>query len=93
MKTYSMWIDGQAVGSASGEDEAILNPATEEVIARVPTGSSVDVDRAVAAAERAFETWYDSTPAERSLMLLKLADRIEAHSEELAQLEAANVGK
>lgn len=93
MKTYSMFVDGQPVAALAGDDEAIINPATEEVIARVPTGSSADVDRAVDAASRAFETWFDSTPAERSGMLLKLADRIEGHADELANLEAANVGK
>ena len=51
------------------------------------------MDRAVDAAAAAFETWQDTTPAERSLMLLKLADRIEQNAEELAVLEADNVGK
>ncbi len=93
MKRYRMFIDGQAVDAADGNEETIVNPATEEPIAKVPKGSERDVDRAVAAAAGAFEKWTDSTPAERSLALLKLADRIEQHAEELAQLEAENVGK
>ena len=93
MKTYSMLIGGQPANAADGRDEAIVNPATEEPIARVPTGSAADVDRAVESAARAFETWYDSTPMERSGMLGKLADLVEQHGEELAALEAANVGK
>ncbi|HXU47207.1 MAG TPA: gamma-aminobutyraldehyde dehydrogenase [Thermoanaerobaculia bacterium] len=93
MKTYSMFVDGEMVPAASGETETIANPATEEPLALVPTGSSEDVERAVEAAATAFETWCDSTPADRSLLLLKLADRIEQNAEELATLEAQNVGK
>ena len=93
MKTYSMFVDGEMVPAASGETETIANPATEEPLALVPTGSSEDVERAVEAAATAFETWCDSTPADRSLLLLKLADRIEQNAEELATLEARNVGK
>src|SRR6185295_2945847 len=93
MKTYSMFVDGELVPAASGETETIANPATEEPLALVPTGSSEDVERAVEAAATAFETWCDSTPADRSLLLLKLADRIEQNAEELATLEARNVGK
>ncbi|MGH9464245.1 MAG: gamma-aminobutyraldehyde dehydrogenase, partial [Thermoanaerobaculia bacterium] len=80
-------------GAADGRDEAILDPATEEPVARVPTGGAEDVERAVAAAATAYEKWRDTTPGERSLALLKLADRIESHAEELATLEAKNVGK
>ncbi len=93
MKTYSMFIGGAPAAAMDGRDEPIVNPATEEVIAQVPTGSAADVDRAVEAATTAFETWADSTPMERSGLLLRLAERVEAHGEELAALEAANVGK
>ena len=93
MKAYRMFIGGEMVDAVEGKTEPILNPSTEEPIAQVPTGSGKDVDRAVESAAGAFEKWMDSTPAERSQMLLKLADRIEQHAEELAQLEAENVGK
>ena len=70
-----------------------MSPATEEVLAEVPVGGTEDVERAVGAAHDAFESWFDRTPGERAGMLLKLADRIEANADELALLEAANVGK
>ena len=63
------------------------------MIASVQEGTAEDANRAVAAAKKAFETWYDSTPKDRQLALLKLADRIEEHGEELVKLEAENVGK
>ncbi len=93
MKTYSMFINGEPAASASAETETLVHPGTEQPLAVVPYGSSEDVNRAVAAAATAFESWFDSTPAERSLMLGKLADRIEQNAEELATLEASNVGK
>ncbi|HEX7252116.1 MAG TPA: gamma-aminobutyraldehyde dehydrogenase [Thermoanaerobaculia bacterium] len=93
MKTYRMFIGGEMVDAVDGETEPILNPSNETPIAQVPRGSAKDVDRAVESAAGAFEKWMDSTPAERSQMLLKLADRLEQHAEELAQLEAENVGK
>lgn len=93
MKSYLMFVNGVAVAAADGRTETISNPATEGAIARVPTGGAEDVERAVAAADAAFEGWSEKTPGERSGMLLKLADRIEAHADELAALESANVGK
>ena len=93
MKAYRMFVGGEMIDAVEGKTEPILNPSTEEPIAQVPTGSGKDVDRAVESAAGALEKWMDSTPGERSLMLLKLADRIEQHAEELAQLESENVGK
>ena len=57
----------------------MINPATGGVLASVQEGTAEDANRAVAAAKKAFETWYDSTPKDRQLALLKLADRIEEH--------------
>ena len=93
MKKLQMFIGGEAVAAADGKTEKIASPATEEVLAEVPVGGAEDVERAVAAAHDAFDGWFDRTPGERAGMLLKLADRIEAHADELALLEAANVGK
>jgi aminobutyraldehyde dehydrogenase len=91
--TYEMFVGGQNVAAAEGETEAVINPATGETIAEVAKGSSRDVDVAVEAAERAFEAWAATPPNERARALLKLADRVEEHAEELAQLESNNVGK
>src|ERR687895_361713 len=89
-----MFIGGEWRAAAEGETEPVLNPATGETIAEVAKGSQADVDQAVDAARKAFEeTWFDTTPAERSLMLWKLADRIEENIDELIGLESENVGK
>lgn len=93
MPYYRMFIGGEWVDSVTDEREKIINPANAETIAEVPRGSQEDVNRAVAAARKAFASWSDSTPAERMGMLLRLADRIDAHAEELAQIESRNVGK
>ena len=87
------FIDGEFVDPAEGATEEVLNPATAEPIAEAPLSTAEDVDRAVAAAKRAFDGWADTTPAQRSLALIRLADRIEEHADELADLEAANAGK
>jgi len=85
-------IDGDLV-EGQGAAETILNPATGETIATVPEASVEQVDRAVLAAERAFESWGRTTPAERAGMLLKLADRIEQEGAAFAALESLNCGK
>jgi 1-pyrroline dehydrogenase len=94
MKRYKNFVNGQWVDAVQGETATIINPATEEPIAEVPRGSQKDVDRAVEAAAAAFRGWgFEATPADRATALFKLADRLEEHSQELAELEAENVGK
>ena len=88
-----MFVDGEFVDALSGETMEVLNPATGEVIAEVPRAGEEDVERAVAAAEKAWETWRDKTPKDRMELLLKLADVIDENAEELARLESRNVGK
>jgi betaine-aldehyde dehydrogenase len=87
------FIDGEFVDPAEGQTEPVLNPATAEQIAEAPLSTEEDVNRAVEAAKRAFPGWADTTPSERALALLRLADKIEEHGEELADLESANAGK
>jgi betaine-aldehyde dehydrogenase len=91
--TLQNFIDGQFVDPAEGETEPVLNPATGEAIADAPLSSREDVDRAVMAARRAFPDWAAQTPGERALALLKLADTIEEHADELSELESDNAGK
>ena len=86
-------VGGAWTDAASGETMDVINPATEEVIAKVPRCGAEDVDLAVAAAKAALPAWLDSTPAERAELLLKLADLIDEHADELAELESRNVGK
>ncbi len=89
-----MFIDGQWLPSVSKRTDALINPADETVIARVPRGNEQDVDRAVKAARRAFEhDWRFTTAAERGALLWKLADLIEHNLTELAQWESRNTGK
>ena len=87
------FIDGEFVSARSGATESIVDPSTGDEIARAPSSTGEDVDRAVAAAGRAFESWGRTTPHERSLALLRLADAIEEDADELAMLESQNAGK
>jgi betaine-aldehyde dehydrogenase len=87
------FINGSFVDSAEGETEPILNPATGEVIAQAPLSTAADVEQAVDAARSAFEGWSVTTPGERAGALLKLADAIEEHADEIAELESDNAGK
>ncbi|MCK6552344.1 gamma-aminobutyraldehyde dehydrogenase, partial [Myxococcota bacterium] len=90
-----LWIDGQWTDSKGGGRTAIENPATGETIAEVADASREDVDRAVRAAHQAFYDgrWSKQTPAVRSKALWKLADLLEARSEEMARVESENTGK
>ena len=94
LRLHEMFIGGEWTPGSGGQVQEIVNPATGKVIAHVPKGTEKDVDRAVAAARKAYdETWFDSTPRDRSERLLKLADAIEASGDELARIESENVGK
>src|SRR5437016_1398668 len=86
-------VGGKWVDAIGGATEPVVNPATGEVIAEVPKGTEQDVDRAVQAARQAYTEWFETTPKERSEMLLKLADALERDGETLADLESENVGK
>jgi betaine-aldehyde dehydrogenase len=92
-RTLRNFIDGALVDPLEGRTEPILNPATGEQIAQAPVSTAADVDRAVAAARRAFDGWADATPQERPLALLRIAEAVERHADELAELEAVNAGK
>jgi 1-pyrroline dehydrogenase len=86
-------VGGEWVDAVEGGTAEIINPATGETIGEVPEGTQADVDRAVEAAAKAWAEWREVTPAERAALLLKLADVIDEHTEELAQIESQNVGK
>jgi betaine-aldehyde dehydrogenase len=87
------FINGEFADAADGATEDVINPSTGDVIAQAPLSSAEDVDRAVAAARQAFESWSTATPGERSTALLKLADAIEENADVLADLESADAGK
>lgn len=87
-----LFIGGKFVPALDGATIATLNPHDSSVITRVAEAKAADVDLAVAAARRAFPAWSRLAAAERGRLLLKLADSIEAHALELAQLEALDTG-
>ena len=88
-------IDNEWVDAASGKTFPSIDPATEEVVCQIAEGDAADVDRAVKAARRAFESpeWSKMRPADREKLLLNLADLLAKHADEFAELEALNVGK
>ncbi|NCO87893.1 MAG: gamma-aminobutyraldehyde dehydrogenase [Rhodobacterales bacterium] len=84
---------GGSFEAGTETEEPILNPRTGALILAMPEASAAQIDRAVAAARRAFLTWSRTTPAERARLLLQVADRIEAEGDAFAALEALNCGK
>jgi aldehyde dehydrogenase (NAD+) len=95
VRAKKLLINNEWVDSASGKTFATINPATAEEICQVAEADAADVDRAVHAARVAFETgpWRQATASQRGLLLNRLADLIEKHADELAQLEALDNGK
>ncbi|MGX6448273.1 aminobutyraldehyde dehydrogenase [Patulibacter sp. S7RM1-6] len=91
--TLQNLVDGALVDATTGRYDDVLDPATEEVIARVPLGGPEDVERAVDAAAAAARDWGRTTPQERATALLAIADLLDAHAEELTDLESRDAGK
>lgn len=91
--TFKNIINGERVDAASGESYDVLDPTTGEVYARAPMSGAEDVNAAYAAAEAAFESWGDTTPAERQRALLKIADALEARADEFVRVESKDTGK
>jgi 1-pyrroline dehydrogenase len=93
-KTWQQYLGGKWVDSSSGETEPDIDPSTGQSVATVQIGTREDADAAVEAAQTAYDdVWFDTPPKERSAMLLKLADTMDADAENLAKLEAEDVGK
>jgi len=89
---HQLFIDGRFVDAESGETLATLNPHDNSTIAEVAMAGHADIDKAVAAATRAFPAWARMAAADRGRILLRLADLIEANTEELARLESLDTG-
>jgi len=87
------FVDGKHVDALDGRTSPVIDPSTGEVFAEAPVSGEADVDAAMQAAARAFETWRDTTPSERSRALLRIADAVEARAEELITAESRNTGK
>jgi betaine-aldehyde dehydrogenase len=86
-------INGESVDAADGATYDLVNPATGEVYAAAAASKSEDVDRAMKAADAAFEAWGDTTPTERQRALLKIADALESRADEFVRVESENTGK
>lgn len=84
---------GASFETGAEAEESIVNPRTGAKILGIPEASSEQINRAVAAAEKAYDAWSRTTPAQRSAYLLKIADRLEAEADDFAALEALNCGK
>ncbi len=93
VKKYRVFINGRFVDSKGGKTFDVVNPATEETIAKAPLCNKEDVGYAITSARKAFEEWQHSTPSERASYLLKLADLVEKNLLKLAKLESLNTGK
>jgi betaine-aldehyde dehydrogenase len=93
MRTLENFIGGERRSALEGRTAALVDPATGKEFAAAPVSSEADVDLACRAAAEAFEGWRETTPAERSLTLLRIADAIEERGEELVRLETENTGK
>jgi len=87
------FVNGKFVSGWEGRTSDVIDPSTGEVYAQPPVSDAGDVDTALRAAASAFETWRDTTPAERSLILLRFADAIEARADDLIAAETRNTGK
>jgi phenylacetaldehyde dehydrogenase len=94
-KEHRLLIDGKWLAAQAGKTIPVEDPATEEIVAQVPAGEKADIDLAVAAARRAFETgpWSRMTPRDRSRLVWRLGDLLELHADEFAELEALDNGK
>ena len=92
-RTLRNFIGGTYVDASAGALSDVVNPATGQVVARAPVSGAEEVDAAYDAADRAFGEWGRTTPSERQQALLKIADAVEAHADELIALESENTGK
>ncbi|WP_034090187.1 gamma-aminobutyraldehyde dehydrogenase [Streptacidiphilus albus] len=93
LHTLRNYINGAFTDAADGRTTEVIDPTTGEVYATAPLSAEADVDAAMAAAAAAFELWRDTTPSQRQLALLRIADAVEARGEELVAVESRNTGK
>jgi betaine-aldehyde dehydrogenase len=87
------FVGGRYVATVDGATSAVVDPSTGEAYAQAPISTAADVDAALRVAAAAFETWRDTTPAERGRALLKMADAVEARAAEIVAAECRNTGK
>jgi betaine-aldehyde dehydrogenase len=93
LRVLRNFVNGEAVEPADGRTSEVVNPVNGKAYATAPVSSAEDVDRAMQAADKAFESWRDTTPSQRQSALLKLADTMEARADEIVEVESRNTGK
>ncbi len=93
MRAFKNFVNGEWTDAQDGRTTPVIDPSTGEQYAEATLSAEADVDAAMVAAAAAFEGWSDSTPSERSLALIRIADAIEARGDELMHLECENTGK
>lgn len=93
MKNLTNFINGEYVSASSGQTSEIFDPATGKVYATAAVSNTADVDSAYSAAAKAFESWSQTTPSERQMALLRIADAFEKRADEIASVESQDTGK
>jgi betaine-aldehyde dehydrogenase len=93
MTELKNFVGGKYTDTRDGRTSDVIDPSTGEAYTQAPVSGADDVDAALKTAAEAFTTWKDTTPAERSLALLKIADAVEARAQEFAEVEGRNTGK
>ena len=93
LQTLRNFIDGESVDTASGATYEVTDPVAGHPYASAPLSGPEDVDRAMQAAARAFESWGQTTPSERQMALLRIADDLEKRADEVVGVESRNTGK
>ena len=92
-EAYGLYIDGQWTAARNAGLREVIDPCTEEVVGHIPAAEAVDLDAALAAAQRGFEAWRRQSPWERSKVLRRAADLVRARVEDIARLMSAETGK
>ncbi len=92
-QTLKNYINNEYVAAQGEGTLELQSPVTEEIIAISPISNEADVNAAVAAAKEAFKTWRRTTPSERQACLLKLADALEEHGREIAEIQSRETGQ
>src|ERR1700712_4963069 len=93
LRALRNFVNGDFAEAADGATSEVINPSTGQAYATAPVSGAADLDRAYGAASTAFESWGNSTPSERQLALLKIADALESRADEFVAVESENTGK
>lgn len=93
IKNVPLLIDGQFIQSSSSIFGDVLNPATQEILAKVPFATKQEIEQAISGAQNAFNLWKDTPVSERARLMLRYQDKLKAHQREIAEILAEDTGK